>query len=469
MADTVKILALPVAIGHMRRLSTGFTVICRPVSNAMPKTSSPTPHDKARAHLVSLLQTAIETAQPARCLPPHLPPLPSKGRLIVLGAGKAAAAMAQAAETHYERLGTLSQIKGLVTTRHGYALPARTIEVLQSAHPVPDAASVDAADRSLALAATATASDLVLVLLSGGASALWSAPVDGVSLAAKQALTRQLLRSGAPIEEMNVVRKHLSRIKGGRLALAAKSVAMLTLAISDVIGDDPATIGSGPTVGDPTTLTDAREILRRRRINPSPEIAAALEDVRNESPKPGDACFRQGNYRIIAAARQSLEAARKAAEAFGYKVHMLGEAIEGEARDVAAEHAAIALAARQRGERVLLMSGGELTVTLMGNGTGGRNQEYALALAMHLNGAAGISAIAAGTDGADGGTGAADDPAGALIDASTLARAWQLNLNSAMFLENNDSGGFFSRLGDLVVTGPSQTNVNDFRAILVES
>ncbi len=395
--------------------------------------------------------------------------MPEKGRLIVLGAGKAAAAMAQAAEVHYERQAVLARVTGFVTTRHGYALPTSIIEILQSSHPVPDAASVDAANRSLALAATASADDCVLVLLSGGASSLWAAPVDGVSLAAKQALTRQLLRSGAPIDEMNAVRKHLSRIKGGRLAMAAAAAPVVTLAISDVIGDDPATIGSGPTVGDPTTLAQAREILRRRRIAPSPEIAAALDDSGNESPKPGAACFRQSHYKIIAAARQSLEAARAAAQALGYKVHMLGEAIEGEAREVAAVHAGIALAARQKGERVLLMSGGELTVTLKGNGTGGRNQEYALALAMHLNGAAGITAMAAGTDGADGGTGAADDPAGALIDDTTLARARQHNLNSAMFLENNDSGGFFSRLGDLVVTGPSQTNVNDFRAILIDS
>ena len=435
----------------------------------MANPSSPTTRATARQHLVSLLQTAIAAAQPAKCLPPHLPPVPAKGRLIVLGAGKAAAAMARATEAHYAQLGTLARIGGVVTTRHGYALPTRTIEVLQSSHPIPDAASVDAARRSLEMAATATPDDLVLVLLSGGASALWAAPVEGVSLAAKQALTRQLLRSGAPIDDMNIVRKHLSRIKGGRLALAAAAAPMVTLAISDVIGDDPATIGSGPTVGDPTTLTQAREVLRRRRISPSPEIAAALELAANESPKPADACFRRGSYKIIAAARQSLEAARAAAEASGFKVQMLGEAIEGEAREVAAEHAAIALAARQRGERVLLMSGGELTVTLKGNGTGGRNQEYALALAMHLNGATGVSAIAAGTDGADGGTGAADDPAGALIDETTLLRARHLNLNSAMFLENNDSGGFFSSLGDLVVTGPSQTNVNDFRAILVES
>lgn len=425
--------------------------------------------DVARRHLRYLLDTAIATAQPAHCLPRHLPPLAPKGRLLVLGAGKAAAAMAQATERHYRDRGHIDRIGGCVTTRHGYALPTDVLEVTQASHPVPDQTSVDAAARALALAATATADDLVLVLLSGGASALWAAPAEGISLAAKQALTRQLLRSGAPIDEMNLVRKHLSRIKGGRLARAASAATILTLAISDVIGDDPATIGSGPSVGDPTTIAQAREVLRRRRINPSTEVAAALDDPRNETPKPGDACFAANTYTVIAAARHSLAVARAQAEALGYRVHMLGDDIDGEARDVAAQHAAMALAAKARGERVLLMSGGELTVTLKGSGTGGRNQEYALALAIHLQGAADITAIAAGTDGADGGTGAADDPAGALIDATTLGRARALNLNSAMFLENNDSGGFFSRLGDLVVTGPSQTNVNDFRAILIES
>lgn len=434
-----------------------------------PSTGSSQRIARARGHLVTLLDAAIRAAQPATCLPPHLPPHPANGRLLILGAGKAAAAMAQAAEAHYGLVANSAGVEGLVTTRHGYALPTQRIEVMQSAHPVPDAASVEAALRALELARTATAEDLVLVLLSGGASALWAAPVDGITLEAKQHLTRQLLRSGAPIDEMNLVRKHLSRIKGGRLARAALAAPVVTLAISDVIGDDPATIGSGPTVGDPTTLAQARALFEHRRIMAAPEITAALHDARNETPKPSDPCFDQSSYKIIAAARQSLDAARRAAEALGFRVHMLGEAIEGEARDVAAEHARLALAARARGERVLLMSGGELTVTLTGNGVGGRNQEYALALAIHLNGAPGITAIAAGTDGADGGTGAADDPAGALIDETTLARARGRDLNSATFLENNDSGGYFSRLGDLVVTGPTQTNVNDFRAILVES
>ena len=429
---------------------------------------------RARAHLRALLDVAIAAAQPETCLPAHLPPLPAKGRLIVTGAGKAAAAMAQAVETHYARHGGLDRVSGAVTTRHGYALPTRMIEVLEAAHPVPDASSVEAARRSLALASAATSEDVLLVLMSGGASALWAAPVDGVDLDAKQALTRALLRSGAPIGEMNTVRKHLSRIKGGRLAVAGSAAPVVTLAISDVIGDDPATIGSGPTVGDPTTLADARDVLQARGIDPSPEIASALRDPGNESPKPDAAIFARNTYRVVAAAPQSLDAARRAAERLGYDVRMLGDSIEGEARDVAHDHARLALDARARGERTLLLSGGETTVTLKGNGRGGRNQEYALALAMHLGGAGGITAIAAGTDGADGGTGAADDPAGALIDDTTLRRARALfsgstgGLDLATFLENNDSGGFFSRLGDLVVTGPTQTNVNDFRAILVE-
>ena len=434
----------------------------------MARPQDPSARVLARRNLVSLLETAIKAAQPARCLPPHLPPWPVRGRLIVLGAGKAAAAMAQVVEKHYAGFGAQERLVGLVTTRHGYELPTSLIKVMQASHPVPDESSVAAATEALAMARTATADDLVLVLLSGGASALWAAPAEGVSLAGKQALTRQLLRSGAPIDEMNAVRKHLSYIKGGRLTLAARATPMITLAISDVIGDDPATIGSGPTVGDPTTLAEAREVLRRRRIDPSPEIAAALENPLNESPKPTEACFGHGTYTIVAAARQSLDAARKAAASLGFRVQMLGDDIEGEARDVAAEHAALALAAKARSERVLLLSGGELTVTLKGNGRGGRNQEYSLALAMHLNGAEGVTAIAAGTDGADGGAGAADDPAGALVDDTTLVRARRLDLNSATFLENNDSGSFFARLGDLVVTGPSQTNVNDFRAILVE-
>jgi hydroxypyruvate reductase len=421
-----------------------------------------------RDELRLLLDRAIATAQPGVCLPAHLPMPTEGGRVIVLGAGKAAAAMAQAAEAHYEAAGLRELVGGMVTTRHGYALPTRWIEVGEAAHPVPDASSIANAERALRLAAEAGPRDLVLVLLSGGASALWAAPAEGVTLADKQALTRALLRSGAPIGSLNAVRKHVSRIKGGRLTRAAAPAPVVTLAVSDVIGDDPATIGSGPTVADPTTLADARAELVRFGVTPEPPIARALADATNETPKPGDATFASSRYTVVATARQSLEAAAEAGRQLGYEVAILGDDFEGEAREVAAEHARQALAARRRNKRVLLLSGGELTVTVTGKGRGGRNQEFALALAMALDGAPGITALAAGTDGADGGTGAADDPAGAIVDSSTLARAAALNLSPAAFLADNDSGGFFERLGDLVVTGPTQTNVNDFRAIVVE-
>ena len=421
-----------------------------------------------RAHLRLLLDAAIAAAHPSRCLAGHWPDPPTGGRILVLGAGKAAAGMAQAAEAYYGARGLRDRVEGLVTTRHGYGLPTQWIEVTEASHPVPNLASVSAAEHALAFAATARPEDLLLVLLSGGASALWSAPVKGLALDAKQALTRQLLASGAPIGAMNLVRKHLSRIKGGRLAAAAPDGAtIVTLAISDVVGDDPSSIGSGPTVGDPTTLEQARAILSQYKVTPSAAIEAALRDPANETPKPGAPAFVNARYTIVAAARQSLEAAAAVARSLGYRVTILGDDFEGEARDVAAAHAKIALAARGRGERVLLLSGGELTVTVTGNGAGGRNQEFALALAQYLDGAPGITALAAGTDGADGGKGAADDPAGAFIDDTTLTRAAAADLNSATFLDNNDSGGFFSRLGDLIVTGPTQTNVNDFRAILV--
>jgi hydroxypyruvate reductase len=427
------------------------------------------PATKARRDLLTLLEAAIAAARPETCLPPHLPGLPAAGRLIVLGAGKAAAAMAQTVEAFYEARGGLDRVGGLVTTRHGYGLPTRRIEVIEAGHPVPDAASIAAAGRTLELAATAGPRDAVLVLMSGGASALWAAAVDGVTLAMKQALTRDLLRSGAPIGAMNIVRKHLSRIKGGRLAAAAASAqSLVTLAISDVIGDDPATIGSGPTVGDPSTLAEARERLAHYGIRPPPGIAAALADPANESPKPGAPCFERGNFRVVAAAARSLDAAAEKARRLGYAVRRIGDDIEGEARTVAQTHARLALEAKRAGERVMLLSGGELTVTLRGSGIGGRNQEYALASAIALGGAGGITALAAGTDGADGGNGLADDPAGAIVDDSTLARAAALDLSAATFLDNNDSGGFFRRLDDLVVTGPTQTNVNDFRAILVD-
>jgi glycerate 2-kinase len=421
-----------------------------------------------RALLLSLYRTAVETAHPRHCVPPHLPELPAGGRLIVVGAGKANAAMVVATELHFADRGQLDRITGVVTTRHGFELPTRQIEIMTSAHPVPDAHSVAAATRALSLVQAAGRNDLVLVLLSGGASALWSAPVDGVTPEAKQALTKLLLKSGATISEINTVRRHLSRIKGGRLAAAAYPAQLLTLAISDVPGDVPAAIGSGPTVADGSTLADARAVLARFQIVPPAGIAEALANPANETLKPGAAALAASRYVIVAAPQASLDAAATEARAVGYRVVMLGDALEGEARSMGLEHAKIALSARQRGERVAVLSGGEFTVTVSGNGSGGPNQEYALGLAIGLDGAPGVAALAADTDGIDGGGGNADDPAGAMVLPDTLKRARSRHMDPAAYLANNDSTAFFAGLGDLVACGPTQTNVNDFRMILVD-
>jgi len=429
-----------------------------------------------RQTLLALLDTAVAVSHPDACLPPHLPAAPAQGRILVLGAGKGAAAMARAAERHYAAQGQIDRLSGFITTRHGYGVATERIEVVEAGHPVPDAAGFRAAARALGLAEAAAPDDLVLVLLAGGASALWSAPVEGLDLATKQAVTRALLRSGAPIGEMNIVRRHISRIKGGRLARAAMSgyqgggdqPRLITLAISDVPGDDPEAIGSGPTVADPTTLEQAREVIARRGIDVPEAVARALADPANETPKPRDPIFTATRYQLVARPQIALAAAAEQARSLGYRPILLGDAIEGEAREVAGAHAQIAREARLKGERIALLSGGELTVTVRGNGSGGPNQEYALALALALEGTAGIVAIAADTDGTDGGTGKPDDPMGALIDATTLARAAALGMNAATFLDNNDSSGFFAATGDLIVRGATQTNVNDFRAILID-
>jgi glycerate 2-kinase len=423
-----------------------------------------------RSFLESLFRAAVAAAHPSTCLARHLPPAPASGRLIVLAAGKAAGAMCEAAERHYldaERLAPGRMI-GLAVTRHGYARPVRAIEIVEAGHPVPDAAGLAATERTLELASQAAANDLVLVLLSGGASANWIAPADGVSFADKQAVTRALLRSGAGIGEINAVRKHLSRIKGGRLALRARPASVVTLAISDVPGDDPATIGSGPTVPDPTTLADARGVVERYGLALPDAVLRALADPANESPKPGGPAFDAARYALVARPADAFRAAEAAARAAGYECILLGDRIEGEARAVAADHAQQALALRAQGRRAALLSGGELTVTIRGRGRGGPNQEYALALAIALRGAPGIAALAADTDGTDGGAGAADDPAGATVDPGTLARAGAHGLDPEAFLSDNDSTGFFARIGGLIETGPTCTNVNDFRAIVVD-
>ena len=425
----------------------------------------------AKTLLDGLFRTAIAAAHPSSCLPSHLPAPPASGRLIVLAAGKAAGAMTEVAEQHYLDRGKLppDRLTGLAVTRHGYGRPSRRIEMVEAGHPVPDAAGLAAAQKTLQIADAATADDLVLVLLSGGASANWIAPADGLSFADKQTVTRALLRSGANIGEMNTLRKHLSRIKGGRLAQRANPARMLTLAISDVPGDDPAVIGSGPTVPDPTTLADAQAIVARHRLELPEAVARALTDPSNESPKPGDPAFAKTEFKLIARPADAFRAVEDAARKAGYEPVLLGDRVEGEARAVAAEHAARALELQKQGRRAVLLSGGELTVTIRGKGRGGPNQEYALALAIALRGAPGISALAGDTDGTDGGGGSASDPAGAAIDGTTLERARALGLDPAQFLANNDSTGFFTRLGDLVETGPTCTNVNDFRAIVVDS
>jgi hydroxypyruvate reductase len=390
--------------------------------------------------------------------------------VIVLAAGKGAAAMAAAAERHYlDDMGFAPErLIGIATTRHGHGVPTRRIKVIEAGHPVPDEAGLKAADETLALAASATADDLLLVLISGGGSANWIAPADGVTFEQKQQVNRALLRSGAPIGEINTVRKHLSRIKGGRLAAAGHNAQIVTLAISDVPHDDPAAIASGPTVPDPTTLADARAIVARYNLALDDAVRRALDDPRNESRKPGDAAFARTRFELIARPRNSLDAAITVARDAGYGVIDLGADLEGEARDVAASHAAMARKARADGRRVAIVSGGELTVTVRGNGRGGPNQEYALALAQQFAGMKGISAIAADTDGADGGAGSATDPAGAIIDARTFAAMKAQELDPAAALSNNDATTFFEATGDLLITGPTLTNVNDVRVILVD-
>jgi hydroxypyruvate reductase len=413
-----------------------------------------TPRDLLRA----LFDAAMRRALPAMSLPPHLP-APPKGRLIVVGAGKASAAMAKVVEDHWP--GPLS---GVVVTRYGHSVPCERIEVLEASHPVPDAAGVAAARKILATVQGLGPDDLVLALISGGASALLVLPAPGITLEEKQAINKALLRSGATIAEMNCVRKHLSAIKGGRLAAAAAPARVVTAMISDVPGDDPAVIGSGPTVPDPTTHAEALAILRKYRIEASRAVLARLSSVADETPKPGAACFQGAEWRMTVTPRDALEAAAAVARDAGYRVEILGDAIEGEAREVAAEQAALACRLAGTGEKVVLLSGGETTVTVRGHGRGGRNTEYLLALALALDGTPGISAIAGDTDGIDG----TEDNAGAIVAPDTLARARALGVDPVAHLDGNDAYGFFQALGDLVVTGPSLTNVNDFRAILIE-
>ena len=388
---------------------------------------------------------------------------------MALAAGKGAGSLIEVAEQHYLGRLPVNRLDGIAVTRHGYGRPTRHIPVVEAGHPVPDAAGLAGTERTLAIADAASADDLVLVLLSGGASANWIAPAADLTLEEKQATTRALLRSGANIGEINCVRKHLSRIKGGRLAARAHPARVVTLAISDVPGDDPAVIGSGPTVPDPTTLADARELVRKYGLDLPEAVTRALTRPENESPKPGEEIFAGNTYRILARPADALAAARAHAQKAGFECEVLSDRLQGEAREVAALHAKLARQASAASRRVVILSGGELTVTLRGRGRGGPNQEYALALAVHLDGARGVVALAADTDGTDGGRGQPDDPAGAFIDPTTLARARGHGLDPAAFLADNDSTGFFNAIGDLFTPGPTFTNVTDFRAIVVDT
>jgi glycerate 2-kinase len=416
----------------------------------------------SRELLRNMFDAAIASAQPALCVPPHLPKAP-RGRLIVVGAGKASAAMARAVEDNWP--GPLS---GLVVTRYGYAVPCTRIEIVEAAHPVPDAAGMRGAERMLELVGGLHQDDLVLCLFSGGGSALLPLPAPGLTLEHKQSVNRALLACGATISEMNCVRRHLSAIKGGRLAAACHPARVVTLLISDVPGDRPVDIASGPTVADPSTCADALEIVRRYGIEVPASVRDVLESGRGESIKPGDPRLAGSSVRMIAAPQLALEAAARVAQAAGLAPYVLGDAIEGEASDVGKVFAAIALQVANRGQPVaapcVLLSGGETTVTVRGSGRGGRNVEFLLSLAIALDGHSGIYALAGDTDGVDG----QEEIAGACIAPDSLARAWSLGLRPRDMLANNDGHGFFGALGDSVVTGPTLTNVNDFRAILIE-
>ncbi|MEK9283072.1 MULTISPECIES: glycerate kinase [unclassified Bradyrhizobium] len=423
-----------------------------------------------RPLLRALYDAAVAAAHPDVVLAPHLRPIP-KGRVICLAAGKGAGAMAAAAERHYldELHLAPERLVGIATTRHGYGVPTRRIRVVEAGHPVPDEAGLKGAADTLELARQAGPDDLLLVLLTGGGSANWIAPVEGISFAQKQAVNKALLRSGAPIGEVNTVRKHLSRIKGGRLARAGRNAAeIVTLAISDVPHDEASAIASGPTVPDPTTLADARAIVAKYGLQIDEAVRRALDDAGNESCKPGDAAFARAHFELIARPKQSLDAAVKLAKEAGFETIDLGADLEGEAREVAADHAKRALQARAAGKRVAILSGGELTVTVRGNGRGGPNQEYALALADLLKDTTGIAALAGDTDGADGGAGKPTDPAGALIDAATFVKMRAQGLEPQAYLANNDASAFFEATGDLLLPGPTLTNVNDIRVILVD-
>ncbi len=414
--------------------------------------------------LKTLFYTAVKAASADRCLPSHLPPQTkagTTGRVIVIGAGKAAASMAKTVETHWQ-----TPLTGLVITRYAHGVVCRDIEVIEAGHPVPDQAGKAASKRIIELISDLDPEDLVFCLLSGGGSALLTTPAEGISLKEKRAINTALLKSGATISEMNCVRKHLSALKGGRLAALCAPARVLTLMISDVPGDDPSVIASGPTVPDPTTCADALAIIKRYEIELPKPIQEKLAKGELETPKAGDALFANSESHIIATTHDALEAAAKFAQQQGINPLVLGD-LEGEAREGAMHHARLAINIQQLGQPIkppcVILSGGETTVTVRGSGRGGRNAEYLLALAVALEGQNRITAMAADTDGIDG----TEDNAGAFLRPDSLDRAVKLGLDAEAMLDNNDGHGFFSVLNDLLITGPTRTNVNDFRAILV--
>jgi len=409
-----------------------------------------------------MFDAAVAAAQPAVCVHTHLPKEPPPGRLVVIGAGKASAAMARAVEDHWT-----GPLEGLVVTRYGHGVPCHRIEIVEASHPVPDDAGHAAAARMLRLVEGLTANDLVLCLMSGGGSALLPLPLPGVTMADKQQLSRALLASGATIREMNCVRRHLSAIKGGRLAAACHPARVLNLLISDVPGDDPIDVASGATVPDPTTCAEALEVLQRHGIAVPPAVGALLRSGDGETPKPGDPRLASVETRLIATPQLALEAAARVAREAGVTPCILGDSLEGESRDLGKALAGIALQVVRHGQPLpspcVLLSGGETTVTVRGDGRGGRNVEFLLSLALALEGVPGVHALAGDTDGVDG----REEIAGAVIGPDTLARARALGLSARHSLDTHDAHTFFEALGASVVTGPTLTNVNDFRAILI--
>lgn len=421
--------------------------------------------------LRDLFKAAVAAVDPRHCLAPHLPPFPASGRCIVVGAGKAAASMAQALEQHWLAAGSnasssdLARLSGMVIVPYGYGLPCNHIQIREAAHPVPDQAGYQAACDLLASVQNLNANDTVICLLSGGGSSLMSLPAFGISLAEKQEINRALLRSGARIHEINCVRKHLSAIKGGRLALACAPAQVLTYIISDVAGDDASIIASGPTLADASTCADALAILQRYAIPTSPAVLAHLQQASSETPKPDHAAFIKPQVHIIANAQAALQAASNFAQSKGLRVNILSDRLEGEARELGCAHAKLAIELAEQSHQCsyLLLSGGETTVTVQGSGRGGRNTEYLLSLCQNLNGHAGIYALAADTDGRDG----SEQNAGAWCTPNSLEQAAALSISAGASLANNDAYTFFAALDALLVTGPTYNNVNDFRAILI--